>query len=45
MVVLTGLGIRKPENKFQKLMKKDIEIAATAWFGVNATTIIPYIAK
>jgi hypothetical protein len=24
----TGLGIRKPENKFQKLRKKDITIAA-----------------
>lgn len=24
----TGLGIMKPENKFQKLMKKDIQIAA-----------------
>jgi len=24
----TVLGIRKPENRFQKLMKKDITIAA-----------------
>jgi hypothetical protein len=24
----TGLGMRKPENKFQKLRKKDITIAA-----------------
>lgn len=35
----------KPENKFQKLRKKDITIAAIWWPGVKATTIIPYIEK
>jgi hypothetical protein len=37
--------MRKPENKFQKLRKKDITMAAIWWLGVSATTIIPYIEK
>lgn len=40
--VLTVLGIRKPENKFQILMKKDITMAAIWKPGVSATSIIPY---
>jgi hypothetical protein len=41
----TVLGIRKPENRFQKLRKNDITIAAIWWFGVRATVIIPYNVK
>lgn len=42
---ITGLGMRKPENKFQKDRKKDMTIAAIWWPGVKATTIIPYMVK
>lgn len=41
----TGLGMRKPENRFQKDRKKDMTIAAIWWPGVKATTIIPYMVK
>ena len=41
----TGLGMRKPENKFQKDKKKDMTTAAIWWLGVKATTIIPYMVK
>lgn len=41
----TARGMRKPENKFHKLRKKDIRMAAIWWPGVNATTIIPYNVK
>jgi hypothetical protein len=35
----------KPENKFQKLRKNDIEMPATWCPGVSATSIIPYNVK
>lgn len=41
----TGLGMRKPENRFQKDRKKDMTIAAIWMPGVKATTIIPYMVK
>ena len=41
----TGLGMRKPENKFQKDRKNDMTIAAICTPGVKATTIIPYMVK
>lgn len=41
----TGLGMRKPENKFQKDTKKAMTIAAIWWPGVKATTIIPNMVK
>ena len=44
-VLLTGLGTRKPANRFQKLRKKDMTMAAIWWPGVRATTIIPYNVK
>jgi hypothetical protein len=43
--LLTGLGRRKPENKFQKDVKKDMQMAAICGAGVNATTIIPNNVK
>lgn len=44
-ILLTGLGMRKPEKRFQKLRKKDITMAAIWGPGVRATTIIPYNVK
>lgn len=42
---LTVLGTMNPENKFQKLRKKDMAMAAIWGPGVSATIIIPYIVK
>lgn len=37
--------MRKPENKFQKLRKKPMQIAAIWTPGVSATISIPYNVK
>ena len=37
--------MRKPENRFQKLRKKDITMATIWGPGVTAITIIPYNVK
>lgn len=42
---LTGLGTMNPENKFQKLRKKDMAMAAIWGPGVSAMIIIPNIVK
>ena len=37
--------MKKPVNKFHRLIKKDITMAAISRPGVKATTIIPHIVK
>jgi len=37
--------MRKPENKFQRVIKKDEEMAASSGVGVSAASIIPNNVK